>query len=131
MTELNRIVTWQTPFSSVSFPSVTFSAGDSTSEYVLRVLAGKLYEVRCLGVVSIRFTEESFFPPDRFYEAQNEPTSSTYLIKNSTWVREFDSSAESIAISFGSDSMIHYVICGGDYHVEFLATKPPEIIEVT
>ncbi len=131
MTNTERLAIWNTPFSERTFPSVSLRHGDSTSNYVITVRSDKMYEVQCSSVVSVRVTDESFFPLDPINEIPRDTSSCTYLWQNSRWVREFDCSCDMIHQAFGKNSLIHYILLGGDYNIEFLAAEVPEIVEIS
>ena len=127
MTE--RLEIWETAFSEREFPSVSFRQANSTSDYLVKV--ANEYELRISGVVSIRCTEEAFFPLDRFNILPREGTSCCYLWKNSSWIRDFDeSSKQAITQAFNVNILVHYVILGGDNILEFLAVRLPEVVRV-
>lgn len=114
---MSKLIAWETPFSSASFPSV-FVLVERLDGAIVRVNADQQWKIQFQYVAGLKVCDESYDDNTRFHIEGSEQALCSYLWKDSPWLNEFNTEhAEAVE----AGELKHYVLLGGDYNVEILA----------
>jgi hypothetical protein len=122
---MSKLIAWETPFCLSEWPSVWISAEGDLTKSVIFVRAKELWRIQFESIVGLKVCDETYAKNTRFHIERDKDESCSYIWENSPWFDDFD--AEYVEV-LGGGKVTHYVLLGGDYNIEILATGKVEII---
>lgn len=128
------MILWETPFSD-GCPSVTVIpdySDDCDLALVVRSGSCPRYLVQFKFVPAFRVHEEGMMPASWTFPLPGDSNKCSFIIPESTWVREFKGVSGFIEASYAQpfSNLKHFVIIGGDNVVEVISYEPTiEVVE--
>jgi hypothetical protein len=123
MTDLPKLIRWQTPISDDPFPSIV----SVVKTDVLRIVAATRtdkFEFEFPVFMAFRCTDESI--P---WQWPNSEVGTTAIFEGSPWLESYPHDRQLMEIYYGGPCR-HFVILGGDWNVEILAAHAPSVKKI-
>lgn len=135
-----KLIRWETPFTSVRYPSAVVITGPYEKGCRVEVVVAPggwdrypKFVVDFGDVIAFSCMEEMHFPERDFAEAELEIKElSAYEFLNSTWLESYREGEFFLYNSKEGDNeeLRHFVILGGDNYIEVITKNTPNFREV-
>ncbi len=91
---MSRLEAWETPFGSVSWPSVWVTIDSLLRDSLVFVNAEQLFKLKFENILGLRVSDESYDDNSRFHIERDQPDRCSYIWRDSPWLKEFNTQKE-------------------------------------
>lgn len=119
---------WRTPFETQQFPSVWITCPGDLDKIKVFIGFPAEWGVRFERIVGVKVCDETYDNNTRFHVERDEDNFCSYTWEGSPWLKDFNAE---FAEGLEGSNINHYVLLGGDYNVEILASGSVQIFPAT